>query len=256
MRRLFDFGRESRYNGKGGGALLAVRAEKLLDGFLMLCLLFAAFLLVRTAAELSTVSAGERQMGPSLVIDPGHGGFDGGAIAFNGVKESDINLAIGLKLCDLAGLYGIPTAMTRTDDRSRTAYENYSEHEDLAARAAFANAVPNGVLISIHQNFFPTSQPSGAQVLYAPGRKSKELGETLQALLVSQLQPANRRLAEPAPKSLFLTSHVNCPAVLVECGFLSNFSDLELLTQDAFQSSVAAVLLAAFLQCFSSSPGL
>ena len=227
-----------------------LKREKLLDAAMLLCLLAASWLLVHTAMQLSAVSAGNLTSPPCLIIDPGHGGIDGGAIAFNGVRESDINLSIGLKLSDLAGFYGVATAMTRTDDSARTSYDSYSEHEDLVYRAKLANAVPNGVFLSIHQNFFPTSQPSGAQVLYAEGTESRRLGETLQALLVSSLQPGNRRLAEPAPKSLYLTAHVSCPAVLVECGFLSNLSDLDLLSQDRYQSSVAAVLLTGYLLCF------
>lgn len=247
MGRLFDFPRKSGYN----GGVKALDREKLLDGFLLLCLLAAACLLVSTALRLSRVSARENAAPPCLVIDPGHGGIDGGAVAFNGVRESDINLAISLKLRDLADFCGVVTAMTRTDDVSRVSYAQYSEHEDLVRRAALANETPNAVLLSIHQNTFPTSQPFGAQVLYAPGDKSRVFGETIQNLLVSALQPSNRRVAGPAPKSLYLTAHVNCPAVLVECGFLSNLNDLELLGQDGFQSSLAAVLLAAYLRCFN-----
>ena len=76
-----------------------------------------------------------------------------------------------------------------------------------------------GLLISIHQNCFPTSQPSGAQVLYAPGEESRRLGELTQGDIVSSLQPENRRVAEPASPGLYLTTHVSCPMVLVECGF-------------------------------------
>lgn len=250
MRRVFDFKRENGYNNRDGRA--PVR-ERLLDGCMLLCVLAAAFLLVSTAMKLSAVSGEAFAALPRLVIDPGHGGIDGGAVSFTGVRESDINLAIGLKLADLAAFCGVPTVLTRVDDSARTSYESYSEHEDLVYRVETANAVKNGVLISIHQNFFPTSQPSGAQVLYAPGVESRRLGETMQTLLVTQLQPANRRVAEPAPKNLYLTAHVRCPAVLVECGFLSNLSDLDLLTQDRFQSSLAAVLLTAYLRCFAQT---
>ena len=223
------------------------RGGKLLDSFLFLCLLFAAVLLVITAKQLSSEPTLAVEEPRCLVIDPGHGGIDGGAIAFNGIKESDINLSIGLKLRSLADLLGIPTVMTREDDSVCSEQDSYSEHEDLVRRTEVINSSPNGVLISIHQNYYPTSQPSGAQVLYAAGENSRAFGELTQSYLVSTLQPGNRRLSEPASKKLYITSHVSCPAILVECGFLSNLTDLELLSQDTYQSSLAAVLIVSYL---------
>ena len=183
-----------------------------------------------------------------LVIDPGHGGLDGGAIAYNGIKESDLNLEIARKLRDLAAFYGVDTRMTRQDDSPRTSVQEYSEHEDLVYRADFAEQTPNAVLISIHQNTFPTSQPRGAQVLYGPDAESRKLGELTHRNLVAALQPQNRRVAEPAPKELYLTAHAKCPVILVECGFLSNLDDLQLLCDQNYQRSLSAVLLGSFLQ--------
>lgn len=190
-----------------------------------------------------------------LVIDPGHGGIDGGAIAYNGQRESELNLSISLKLRDLATFYGIDTRMTRQDEEPRNDYVTYSEREELAYRADFAENTENAVLISIHQNFFPTSQPSGAQVLYGPGAESRRLGELTHANLVQALQPDNRRVAVPAPRDLYLTSHVSCPVILVECGFLSNLTDLQLLSDDQYQKSFAAVLLGSYLQ-YAQAPSI
>ena len=103
--------------------------------------------------------------------------------------------------------------MTREDDSCRTDYASYSEHEDLVYRTQLINAVPNGILISIHQNNYPTSQPSGAQVLYARGEQSKAFGELTHRNILTYLQNENRRVAEPAPKNLYLTANVNCPAI-------------------------------------------
>ena len=187
-----------------------------------------------------------------LVIDPGHGGVDGGAIALNGTKESDLNLAIGLKLQMLADFMGIRTVMTRVDDSMRTDVKSYSEHEELVYRTKLANLSPNGVLISIHQNCYPTSQPSGAQVLYAKSDGSRSLGELSHNNIIKLLEPENRRVLEPAPKSLYITSNVNCPAILVECGFISNFSDLEKLSDKAYQTAFASVLMGSYLQFINS----
>lgn len=214
-----------------------------------ICFLLAGFILLRTLTVFRVMQTAELfAEEPVLVIDAGHGGFDGGAVAVNGVRESDINLAISLKLDALAGFLGYPTVMTRTDDSRRTDLLSYSEHEDLVHRAELVNKVPNPILFSIHQNFYPTTQPYGAQVLYARDERSAQLGKLAQGNLVSFLQPENRRLAEPAPKSLFLTSHVNCPAILVECGFLSNYNEMEKLMTDTYQKALAAVLMASYLQ--------
>ncbi len=228
-----------------------IDGRKLTDGFLALCLVLAALLLVQTAGKLETTGSGKSGVPPCLVIDPGHGGLDGGAIAFNGVKESDINLAIALKLNGLAAFWGVDTKLTRSDDMARTDYQSYSEHEDLVYRTNLVNSVENGALISIHHNFYPTSQPSGSQVLYAVDDRSRRLGQQTHHNLVQFLQPENRRVAEPAPERLYLTSHVNCPAILVECGFLSNITDLDLLVQEKYQTSLATVLLASYLQFLS-----
>ncbi len=229
--------------------------RKCLDAFLCICLVLSGFLLVRTVDSLR---AADQPLSPRpcLIIDPGHGGIDGGAVAFNGVRESDINLAIALKLREMAGFFGINTALTRSDDCMRTDIASYSEHEDLVHRTELINAISNGVLISIHQNFFPTSQASGAQVLYARGERSRALGTRTHENLVSALQPANRRLAEPAPDRLYITSHVSCPAILVECGFLSNLSDLDQLASGLYQTSLAAVLLASYMQFVSSESSI
>ena len=225
----------------------SIKLSKAVDFCLFLCLVIAAVLLVGTAQRLSVVEVNAPERQSCLVIDPGHGGIDGGAIAFNGVKESDINLSIALKLQALAEFCGVHTFMTRIDDSRRTDLASYSEHEDLVHRTELINAVPNAVLMSIHQNYYPTSQPSGAQVLYASGERSRLLGETTHRELVSYLQPENRRLAEPASEKLYITSHVKCPAILVECGFLSNMTDLQRLEDENYQTSFAAVLLHAYL---------
>lgn len=211
-------------------------------------LLISALFLGMTLWNLQAVQAKASEKAHCLVIDAGHGGIDGGAIGLDGSKESDINLAIALKLEKLSFFCGQNCVMTRENDQRRTDILSYSEHEDLVHRCELINAVPNGVLISIHQNYYPTSQPSGAQVLYAKGEESRRFGELTHQNLVTCLQPKNRRVAEPADAALYITSHAQCPAILVECGFLSNSGDLESLKNDRYQTQVAAVLLQSYLQ--------
>lgn len=217
---------------------------------LLACVLLSVFFLYRGMKQIDS------DAGPglnTLVIDPGHGGIDGGAISDDGSKESDINLAIALKLRSMSELLGQPLTMTRSDDSIRCDYAAYSEHEDLVRRTALVNDTPGAILISIHQNDFPTSQPSGAQVLYAASDGSVEFGKLCHHNLITQLDPQNRRVAEPAPKALYITSHVSCPAVLVECGFMSNNFEVQKLCSGAYQCSIALVLAASLLQYLSDS---
>jgi len=237
--RGIDFKTAGGYNVKE--ALLLLPA--------LLFILGASVLFALSAEQISIpVSASLRRGFPVLIIDPGHGGLDSGAVAFNGVRESDVNLSIALKMEQIAAFCGVDTAMTRRDDSRKTDILSYSEHADLVQRADFANAVQNGVLISVHQNMFPTSQPFGAQILYAEGEQSRRLGEITQQNLVRLLQPENRRLAEPAPRNLYLTAHVSCPAILAECGFLSNYSELDRLSDERYQTDLALILVGSFLQ--------
>lgn len=185
---------------------------------------------------------------PELVIDAGHGGIDCGAIAADGSKESDINLAIALKLRALSEFYGLDNSMTRHDDSTLSDLPNYSEHRDLERRAELVNEKSNCVYLSIHQNCYPTGHPSGSLVIYSSNDVSESFGKITHDNLVSNLNPSNRRLAEPAFDRYYILSHVNCPAILVECGFMSNFSEMEKLKSSEYQSSIAAVLMASFLQ--------
>lgn len=224
------------------------RARLVFALILLISILLAVFFFARKCDAAEVFSAD----GPfTLVIDAGHGGLDSGALAADGTKESDINLAIALKMDALAQLFGVNTALTRTDDSWRTDYASYSEHEDLVYRTDVANRAINGIMFSIHQNCYITPQPCGAQVLYSPMQESEILGKLTQANLVRFTDPENRRVAEPAPKPLYITANTQCPTVLVECGFMSNPDDVNALKSPEHQSAVAAVLFASYTQ-FSS----
>ena len=175
----------------------------------LLLALLPSFFLLTFKGKMTDVSA--HAGSTTLVIDPGHGGIDGGAQGADGSKESDINLAIALKLRALAEFYGQDNIMTRQDDSTKSDTPNYS-------------------------------------VMYAATQDSEELGKLMHGNLIRSLAPENRRVAEPASKGLYILSHVSCPAVLVECGFMSNFSDMENLKTSGYQTSVAAVLMGSYLQ--------
>lgn len=191
-----------------------------------------------------------------LVIDPGHGGEDGGAVASDGTLEADVNLQIALRLRSLAELCGVHVEMTRDS----ASIEYPVDAETLAARKVAdqkqrverINSIPNAVLISIHQNFFPAPGPHGAEALYADTEHSEAFGKLLHEVLKATLDPDNRRVAAPISDEIYLMRSVNCPAVLVECGFLSNPEELEKLKSDSYDQKLALVTLSAYLQYFQT----
>ena len=114
---------------------------------------------------------------------------------------------------------------------------------DLKNRVRIVSEIPNAVLISVHQNMFAESKYSGTQAFYAETEGSRSLAERLQALVASGLEPSNHRQAKPC-ENVYLLSHITCPAVLVECGFLSNPREEALLQTAAYQKKLAAVIVA------------
>lgn len=187
----------------------------------------------------------------TLVIDAGHGGEDGGAVSITGVSESQINLSIACKLEDILALYGVAPQMLRREDISlhndsaSTLREKKSS--DLRNRVKAIEAVQAPILISIHQNSYPEQRYHGAQVFYAPTAYSKELAEHMQATLNQRLDPSNTRGCKQIPDSVYLMNHISCPAVLVECGFLTNPTEEALLRQEDYQRKIAACLTGALL---------
>lgn len=189
----------------------------------------------------------------TLVLDAGHGGIDGGAISDSGLKESDINLQIALKTEALVRFLGIDTVMTRETDTDNSDNKAYSEHDNLVQRAKLANSTENAVLISIHQNKFPSAVVSGAEVMYSENDDSKALGLITQDNLVTLLDSSNRRVARPAPKELLLTSSVECPTILVECGFMSNPQEVQKLASNDYQLKLAAILAGSYIQFLNNT---
>ena len=189
--------------------------------------------------------------GPVLVLDAGHGGEDGGAVSLTGVAESGINLAITLRVDQLLGFCGAPPVVLREEDVSLhdqgadTLREKKAS--DLRNRVQAVEQVGDAVLLSVHQNTFTDKEYHGAQVFYAPTEGSQALAETMQEALRAALDPDGRQ-AKPIPDSVYLMNHVSCPAVLVECGFLSNPEEEALLRSGGYQTKVAAVLAGAWLR--------
>ena len=199
----------------------------------------------------NAVPASGEGSGRLIYIDPGHGGEDGGTISSDGEPESDVNLAISLRLRDLLRLCGLETAMTREGDCAlydpdcTTVAQKKSS--DLRNRAAMLNACTGAVLLSIHQNHFPEGKYRGAQVFYNAGEGSRELAEAIQQALRQGVDPRNRRQVKRS-ENVYLMEHISNTAALVECGFLSNREEAALLQETAYQQKIACGICAGLLR--------
>ena len=190
-----------------------------------------------------------------VVIDPGHGGEDGGATSCTGRLESEYNLAISRRLDDLLHLLGYRTLMTRTSDVSIYSTGDtiaQKKVSDLKERVRIVNEISNALLVSIHQNQFSDSRYSGAQVFYARTEGSKELGQQMQTKLVEALNPGSNRKSKPI-SGVYLMEKINCTGVLVECGFLSNPREESRLRDGEYQKKLCCVIAAAVCQHLSNT---
>ncbi len=177
-----------------------------------------------------------------IVLDAGHGGFDAGATA-NGVVEKDVNLQVALCLKEYFEQGGAVVLLTRNEDES-TAEEGKSgisaKKSDLLARKQLADSSEADVFISIHMNQFPQSKYHGAQVFYSDSQEEgKKLGEEIQQGLKDVLQDQNTRVAKKIDGGVFLLKNTTIPSVIVECGFLSNSQEANLLQNANYQQKLA-----------------
>lgn len=185
-----------------------------------------------------------------VILDPGHGGEDGGAVACTGKLESSYNLEIALRLDDLFHLLGYETKMTRkTDTAIYTQGQTISQKKvsDLKERVKIVNDTPNGVLLSIHQNTFSDNRYSGAQVFYAATDGSQALAEALQGALVTVLNPGSNRKAKKSD-GVYLMERIDRPGVLIECGFLSNREEEAKLQSAVYQKQLCCVVAATVVE--------
>ena len=205
-------------------------------------------------AEIPAFSLQNAKNELTLILDPGHGGEDGGAVSLSGAYESDINLAIALKLDQIMGLYGVNPVMTRNSNEivypKEAASAKAKKTADQKNRLELINSTKNAVLISIHQNQYSSGSPFGAQVLYADTEHSQEFAENVQELLISSLNPENYRKAVQISKDIYLLNHIHCPAILIECGFLSNPEEESLLKTEAYQLKIAATIAAGYFTSY------
>lgn len=184
----------------------------------------------------------------TIVLDPGHGGFDPGKVGINKALEKDINLSIALKLKALLEDKGIRVIMTREEDRGLySKNDSDKKRSDMRNRVNVINSTDALFAVSIHQNSFSQEAIKGLQVFYYQGsEKGQLLAETIQDYAKNTLKDGNHRVAK-ANSSYYMLRSSKCPLVIVECGFLSNRREAALLQEDEYQEKVAYGIMLGLL---------
>lgn len=191
----------------------------------------------------------------TVVIDPGHGGVDGGAEADDGTPEKNINLNIALKLKQLAENDGWNVIMTREEDTGLYSEQNSTirskKTEDLKKRKEIFDSSAADAAVSIHLNSYTADRSvRGAQVFYADGsEESKMLAECIQD------QMKNRRRAM-AKSDVLILQQAKVPTVIAECGFLSNYEESRKLRTDEYQNKLAKNIYSGIKNYIENNKGI
>lgn len=208
--------------------------------FLMACLLLVSFLILsKQAAQVAgTMSMADNSR--TVLVDVGHGGADPGMIGVGGLEEKGINLQIAVKLKAILEEKGYTVVMTREEDKGL--YDEDSRNQkaqDLQRRIAIIKECRPVLCVSIHQNSYQDSEVYGPQVFYyEDSAQGKELAELIQKELNTGLEVARPRVAK-GNKTYYLLKRSESVLNIVECGFLTNPKEAELLQTEEYQKKVA-----------------
>ena len=230
----------------GKYALFCARFVAFVIVFALLSFAFTA-IFYSCDAKGDTAASGSGQR--VYIIDAGHGGVDGGALGYDGTRESDLNLKTAVIVRDILTVLGHTTVMTRDSDTMLSdGGEGTNKMRDLRCRLKICTDNADGVFISIHMNKFPDSKYSGLQVWYSPNDKSSgELASSIQSRARKILDPTNDRETKEATSAIYLLYHSKIPSVLVECGFLSNKDELAKLKTHEYRQKLGAVIVIGVL---------
>ncbi len=218
--------------------------------FLVAVILFAIF-----------VNYGEEELLPTqifladtntVIIDAGHGGMDGGAQTSDGVLEKDLNLEIAKILEVKLLLLGYDVIMTRDSDIALSDGDKFSKSGDLENRVLISRENPNAIFVSVHMNTFRSAKYSGSQVYYSKNNEnSLQLANAIQESIVAYIQPENDRAVKKADNNIYILKEIEAPAVVVECGFLTNEAEATLLKSPTYQDQIADAIALAIDGYFS-----
>ena len=189
-----------------------------------------------------------------VVLDAGHGGADGGTVGRSGTVEKDLNLEIALLTREFCDILGVETVLTRDEDVSLGKGETLrlQKISDLKARVELVRSLGSAALISIHQNYYDDFVSRGAQVFYDPENSWGEaLAVSMQERLKEYCDVSNKRHAMPIPNDNYLLENLACPAIIVECGFLSHLEEEMLLNSPDYREKLAFCIAVQALECVS-----
>lgn len=192
----------------------------------------------------------------SVIIDAGHGGFDGGAVVGD-VFEKDINLKIANTLALMLRSYGIKVIQIRTDDSSVENDPSLTisarKKSDMQNRLNVAKNNPNSLYVSIHLNKFPLTSAKGAQIFYGVrSEESSALAENIRSSVISLTQNDNKRALKKGTKSTYILYYSPIPTVIVECGFMSNPTELKLLLDENYQQKISFAIFKGIIDFYGS----
>lgn len=216
---------------------------------IFLCVL-VCLVMIGVYFGLKTTSA-QPNIKPTIVIDAGHGGRDGGAVGkTTGVTESLLNLQFALKLKELCENYNFNVVLTRKDMNGLySAFATNKKKSEMQKRQEIIESANPDVVVSLHMNSFPVSSSRGAQVFYAEGNESgKALGESVQNALHEEIDYA-KSVAKVG--DFYVLNCTEKAGILVECGFLSNAEEEVLLQDGDYQEKFCYALLYGILTYFS-----
>jgi N-acetylmuramoyl-L-alanine amidase len=209
---------------------------------IILCFLCVSFIAGRKGASLMASGNVDAEQ-VCIVLDAGHGSSDPGKVGVNGTLEKDINLAITLQLAKILENKGYKVVLTRDSDEILADKDAVNQkREDMVGRVKVIEEAQAALTVSIHQNSFSNASVSGPQVFYyAESPQGKEIATALQASLDEILEPESPR-ATKANSEYYLLKKTPTPTVIVECGFLSNEREAELLSDELYQAKVARAI--------------
>ena len=232
--------------------IILLRKRDLLLSALFCCFFLGLSAVLWRGNVVQVFNAREETPPVTVVIDPGHGGEDGGAVSPGGVAESRINLAVSQRVSDLLRFAGRRTLLTRSEDVtiSDEGLDTMRQRKtsDLKNRVRIVEETENSILLSIHQNSLPSSPVThGAQVFWNRQEGAEALAGQIQAALNAGINAGNEKHPRQIPDSIYLMKNITAPGVLVECGFLSNGAETEWLQDPSYQLRLAAAIAAGYL---------
>ncbi len=189
----------------------------------------------------------------TVILDAGHGGEDGGASSTDGLLEKDLNLALAISMRDILAANGVNVILTRETDTllydRNVDFQGRKKKLDMAARLKIAADASDPVFVSLHMNTYPHPSCKGVQVWYSENNAASiELAKSIQQSTQDILQHENDRPVKRSGSSIYLLHHLECPAVLVECGFLSNPEEAALLANENYRQQLALTLCMGILR--------